>query len=159
MNRHDCIYLSKISFVCAGDLGEKLANVLQRGHVAVGNRHARGAAVLEQLDQVQLEGQLQLLDGGDAAGVSRLVVVVRPQWPKNIRLANQSGVGDRTAGRQEGRNEDCIHMKLVAVTGKTPSSNFYLTDRNCSDRYIFACEVCWCTLIHEKKFESIFRQQ
>lgn len=41
----------------------------------------------------------------------------------------------------KGKNEDCIHMKLVGA--ETPTSAFYLTDRSCSDKYVFACKVLY----------------
>jgi hypothetical protein len=42
----------------------------------------------------------------------------------------EKGQPDNLGGRQ-----DCVHLKVLESTG------FMLTDRNCTDRYIFACKV------------------
>jgi len=41
----------------------------------------------------------------------------------------ESGQPDNKGGRQ-----DCVHLRLN-------NSNFLLTDRNCTDKYILACKV------------------
>jgi hypothetical protein len=118
-------------------LGKKLANVLQPGYGAVGDRHARGAAVLEQLDKVQLEGQLQLLGRGDAARVSRLLVVVRPRRPKNIRPKDQSCVGNRPARRQ-GQKRGLHSHEADHDYWQNPIQQF-LPDRQELQRQIHLC--------------------
>jgi hypothetical protein len=56
----------------------------------------------------------------------------------------------------KGGNQDCIHLKYQALVGKP--GNFVITDRNCSDKYIFACEVFYTnfkTLFSNKTYSRV----
>jgi len=63
--------------------------------------------------------------------------------PEGIKPLDSLGTLQWETGQPDdkGGNQDCVHLKYMVTAGKVPVKGFFLTDRNCSDRYIFACEV------------------
>lgn len=53
----------------------------------------------------------------------------------NDEVSWEKGQPDNNSSR-----EDCIHLKLTKTSKGLPDA-FVLTDRKCSDKYVFACKV------------------
>jgi Lectin C-type domain len=146
MIRHDRIDKSKMSFCCEQVTWEKnwqMCCSLGMSPLAIDTLEEQQC--LSNLTKSNWKGNSNYWTGATQQGCRGSWSWCDPNGQKTFdpqtNLVWETGQPD-----DKGKNEDCIHMKLVAVTGKTPSSNFYLTDRNCSDRYIFACEVRFCVL-------------
>jgi len=76
---------------------------------------------------------------------------------EGARMFNDDVTWERGQPDNNGSREDCIHLKLLKNAKGLPDA-FVLTDRSCTDRYIFACKVKFavmnisslknCVLIH-----------